>query len=108
MAAHPLRERLRVALATALHRAGRQPDALRICAEGRELLRESLGLDPGPGLRSVERAILRDDVAAPAASSPAVPTAGAGPVGPPGSLTSFVGRRQEAGRSTACCSVPGC
>ncbi len=92
----PLRERLRVALATALHRAGRQPDALRVCAEGRTLLRESLGLDPGPRLRAVEQAILRNDTAIGLQEPPHVPP-GSPPRAPdlPRSLTSFVGRATE-------------
>ncbi len=61
VAEHPLREALRVQLAVALYRSDRQGDALAVCAEGRRVLREELGLDPGPRLQEVEVAILRQD-----------------------------------------------
>jgi DNA-binding SARP family transcriptional activator len=58
---HPLRERLWARLVTALYAADRQAealDALRRCAE---LLRDELGIDPGPELRDLEQAVLRQD-----------------------------------------------
>jgi DNA-binding SARP family transcriptional activator len=61
VAEHPLRERLWARLVTALYAADRQAealDALRRCAE---LLRDELGIDPGPELRDLERAVLRQD-----------------------------------------------
>ncbi|MBB5872732.1 DNA-binding SARP family transcriptional activator [Allocatelliglobosispora scoriae] len=58
---HPLRERLRGQLMLALYRAGRQADALRAYRDGRQVLVDQLGLEPGEELRRLERAILAGD-----------------------------------------------
>ncbi|GAA4687400.1 hypothetical protein GCM10023215_23900 [Pseudonocardia yuanmonensis] len=58
---HPLRERSRAQLMLALYRCGRQADALETYRQGRAVLREELGLDPGTGLRRLEQAVLRHD-----------------------------------------------
>jgi DNA-binding SARP family transcriptional activator len=70
--AEPLREGLRRRLMLALYRGGRQAEALQRYREGRAVLVERLGLEPGPALQELERAILRQDpaLAAPAASAP--------------------------------------
>ncbi|MGW1561278.1 AfsR/SARP family transcriptional regulator [Streptomyces sp. NPDC002144] len=63
VANHPLRERPRGQLMTALVRTGRVSDALRTYQEGREVLREELGIDPGPQLRALHKAVLTNDPA---------------------------------------------
>jgi DNA-binding SARP family transcriptional activator/tetratricopeptide (TPR) repeat protein len=59
--AHPLRERLRSLLMLALQQAGRRAEALAAYQDGRQLLVETLGIEPGPQLRAVHQALLRDE-----------------------------------------------
>jgi DNA-binding SARP family transcriptional activator len=63
VAANALREHLRAQLMTALYRGGRQADALACYRDVRALLTGALGLEPGPELRELEQAILRQDPA---------------------------------------------
>ncbi len=85
-AEHPLRERLWCLLALALYRSGRQADALAALRRAREIVREQLGVDPGPELQALEDGILRQDpcllppsrpvpVPAPPVPAPPVPAA---------------------------------
>jgi DNA-binding SARP family transcriptional activator len=59
-AEHPLRERARAQLMLALYRSGRQSEALDVFRDGRSALVE-LGLEPGPALRELQAALLRQD-----------------------------------------------
>jgi len=90
--ANPLRETLRGQLMLALHRSGRSAEALRVYSQGRELLLDELGIDPGLALQRLERAILLQDEEIEATTRPA-PTASAGNL--PAATTSFVGRTRE-------------
>ena len=70
VAEHPLRERVRGQAMLALYRSGRQADALAAYRAGRACLVDQLGVEPGPGLRQLERAILRQDAALDLPASP--------------------------------------
>ncbi|MGP3960668.1 BTAD domain-containing putative transcriptional regulator [Nonomuraea sp. 3N208] len=59
VARHPLRERLRGYLMTALARSGRVPEALEIYHQGRKLLLDELGVKPSAELHAVHAGILR-------------------------------------------------
>ncbi|MFG2310828.1 BTAD domain-containing putative transcriptional regulator [Streptomyces sp. NPDC048566] len=102
VAAHPLRERARAQLMTALFRVGRAPDALRVFQEGRDILRSDLGLDPGPELRALHLAVLRNDpgLASGVLSAQDVPVS-APSGGPPGGA-----RASGSGRSPVDAALP--
>lgn len=59
---HPTREDLWAHLALTLYRCGRQAEALATLRSARIVLADELGLDPGPALRALEAAILRQDI----------------------------------------------
>ncbi len=90
---HPVHERFRAQLIVALYRCGRQVEALQAYRDARAYLLDELGLDPGPELRQLERAVLAHDpaLAAPIALTSAVANRPELPV----PLTSFVGRADE-------------
>ncbi len=58
IAAHPLRERLRGQLMLALYQDGRQAEALDVYQRTREQLIAELGIEPGPALQNLQKAIL--------------------------------------------------
>jgi DNA-binding SARP family transcriptional activator len=61
VAAHPLRERLRGQLMTALYRCGRDAEALQVYQDGRRILIEELGIEPPKRLQQLRHAILTGD-----------------------------------------------
>ncbi|MFD5029501.1 BTAD domain-containing putative transcriptional regulator [Streptomyces sp. NPDC058405] len=58
VAQFPLREKLRAQLMTAFYRCGRQGDALQSYYDGRGVLADQLGIDPGEALGSTYQAVL--------------------------------------------------
>ena len=61
IADEPLRERLRAQQMLALYRSGRQSEALAAYRDARTALVEAIGVEPGPELRHLHEAILRQD-----------------------------------------------
>ena len=86
---HPLRERLRAAQMTALHRSGRRAEAMAAYDEIRQHLSRELGLSPSPALESLYRAIIADEGGAPATVRAGRPAA---PVALPVDTADFTGR----------------
>lgn len=92
---HPMRERLRAAQLTALHRVGRRTEALAAYDDCRQQLSRELGLEPGAALQSAYRSLL-DDV------TPPRPRGGlAGSRLLPPELADFTGRTREREAVTA-------
>src|SRR5262245_39074375 len=58
---HPLGERPAELLMLALYRSGRQAEALDVYRRTHRALGDELGIEPGPGLRELERKILTQD-----------------------------------------------
>jgi DNA-binding SARP family transcriptional activator len=90
VAAEPLRERLHAQRMLALYRCGRQAEALDAYRQARRALVEAIGVEPGPELRRMQEAILRQD--------PSLEPPGAAMAGPPVELdagTPLAGREAE-------------
>ncbi|MEU9252750.1 BTAD domain-containing putative transcriptional regulator [Streptomyces sp. NPDC048270] len=105
---HPVRERFTEQLIEALYRTGRQAEALAEYRTVRDRLRDELGIDPGPGLRRLELAILRAEDLAPAPPEtaravtagevPALPAGRAAPARPAWTalpVPAFAGREDD-------------
>lgn len=99
-AEHPLRERLRGQLMTALYRDGRQAEALGVYRQARRAFIDELGLEPSAALQNLEQAILNGDP-----GLLAVPTGSAAPGDSwrqprmlPAGIPDFTGREEEGAR----------
>ena len=70
-----MRERLHAQRMLALYRSGRQADALEAYREFRHALVEAIGAEPGPDLRQLHEAVLRQDreLALPGDAAPELP-----------------------------------
>ncbi|TCC54563.1 alpha/beta fold hydrolase [Kribbella pittospori] len=82
VARHPLRQRLRAVQMKALHRSGRQAEALESYADLRDRLRDELGLDPSAELVALHQEILTEEPSAKASAKSNLPA----------ELTELIGR----------------
>jgi predicted ATPase/DNA-binding SARP family transcriptional activator len=96
VAAEPYRERFREQQILALYRAGRQAEALRAYRDARRTLLDELGVEPGPALQELERAVLRQDASLAAPDRPET-----GAIRLPRPVTPLLGRRLEVAAASA-------
>ena len=117
VARDPLREGLQAQRMLALYRSGRQAQALQAYRQARSALVEQIGVEPGPALRELHDAILRQDpqLDPPALESEPLPAelyAGTPLVGPSRPSSTCCARRgatrtPEAGASSSCSARRG-
>ncbi|MET0237984.1 MAG: BTAD domain-containing putative transcriptional regulator [Kibdelosporangium sp.] len=109
---HPWQEQFWIQLIQALHRSDRQADALDTYRTVHRKFRAELGIDPGPQLQSLHRAILVDRPDGTVAQGPEPPAAPISQL--PADIQSFVGRtglidqlKDARGRVTVISGSPG-
>jgi len=96
----PLREQLRGQLMLALYRSDRVAEALQVYRQGRRIMIEELGIEPGERLQLLERAVLIADQSLDAPAGPVRlrPPKRQAPSLLPTDLGDFTGRTEEIGR----------
>jgi len=106
---YPFRERFHALLMIALYRSSRQADALAAYRSARDALNEELGVEPGPELRALELAVLRQEpglLGSPTERQPdadggtgpgtdRAPAAGPSVHSAPSTATTFIGRLDD-------------
>ncbi|WP_210408036.1 AfsR/SARP family transcriptional regulator, partial [Allokutzneria sp. NRRL B-24872] len=95
---HPLREQARAHLMLAQYRSGRRAEALETFRAGRRQFIDEFGMEPGPALQGLHRAILNDDADLTLAETVAPrrePVARGVPAQLPTSRARFTGRAAE-------------
>jgi tetratricopeptide (TPR) repeat protein len=97
---HPTRERFTGQLMICLYRDGRQTEALDTYRRLQQRLADEFGVDPGPALRKLHLAILREDpglrpVTTPRPAAPAAGQATTVPAQLPPAVSAFVGRGSQ-------------
>jgi YVTN family beta-propeller protein len=93
VAEHPLAERLHAQRMLALYRSGRQAEALEAYRRARAVLVEEIGVEPGPELRRLHEAVLRQDAALDLPTEKPAPTSAPPPVAAPPARRRARGRR---------------
>jgi ABC-type transport system substrate-binding protein/DNA-binding SARP family transcriptional activator/streptogramin lyase len=88
---HPLRERLQGLRLVALYGCGRQAEALEAYRTTRRRLVDELGVEPGPGLKELERRILEQDPSLDSPRREGRPAAAARKLGRRGAVIAFAG-----------------
>jgi DNA-binding SARP family transcriptional activator/predicted ATPase len=94
VAEEPYREHRWELLMLALYRSGRQAEALDVYSQARDRLLDELGVEPGPALQRMQRAVLAQDPALDAQPGDVAGTS-ARRSRVPGTATRLIGRAQE-------------
>ncbi len=94
---HPFEERIWAQLMIALHRSGRQADALETYQRVRRLFLMELGAEPGEPLARLQAQLLAGEDPGPerAAGAPAPPASLAAPIGVPHPPGTLIGRAAD-------------